>query len=305
MSNLLRILYVDDSQYDRELVRDALAQEQDAFDVTEAVSRASFEKLLRSGEYDLVLSDFDIAGFRVCRYSMQCVFYIPIHDITTDRDVAAIVLSIISLAHSLKLTVIAEGVETEAQYKYLRERHCDEMQGYYFSHPLPVDEFTSLLRQGRSITLDKDTSTMLQTLLIVDDMPNILLSLNMLLRQDGYRILTTQTPAAAFELLALHKVQVILCDQSMPLMNGTEFLARVKDLYPDTIRIMLSGHAEFQTAIDAINRGAVYRFFTKPWNGRLLRENIRQAFRHHWLVYESEAIHRAAMAAGDAVKRLH
>jgi DNA-binding NtrC family response regulator len=111
------------------------------------------------------------------------------------------------------------------------------------------------------------------------------MSLKGILRQDGYRILTALTPGEAFELLALHSVQVIVCDQHMPLMMGTELLGKVKDLYPDTIRIVLSSHTDFETIIDAINRGAVYRFYTKPWKIDVLRDNIREAFRLHALIF--------------------
>jgi len=76
-----------------------------------------------------------------------------VRDITTDPDGAAISLAVISLAHSLKQKVVAEGVETEAQLGYLRRHGCDEMQGYYFSRPLPADEFARLLREGRSLSL--------------------------------------------------------------------------------------------------------------------------------------------------------
>ncbi|MDC8756189.1 EAL domain-containing protein [Janthinobacterium fluminis] len=71
-----------------------------------------------------------------------------VNDIANDADDAAIVASIITLAHNLKLRVIAEGVETEAQLDYLRRHGCDEMQGYYFSRPLPPDQFEQMLRQG-------------------------------------------------------------------------------------------------------------------------------------------------------------
>jgi EAL domain-containing protein (putative c-di-GMP-specific phosphodiesterase class I) len=72
-------------------------------------------------------------------------------DITDDANDAAIVTSIIALAHNLKLSVIAEGVETAAQLDYLRKHGCDEMQGYYFSKPLPAEEFEQLLRQRRAL----------------------------------------------------------------------------------------------------------------------------------------------------------
>jgi len=74
-------------------------------------------------------------------------------DITHDANDAAIVTSIIALAHNLKLAVIAEGVETREQLDYLRSRGCDEMQGYYFSKPLAAPEFEQLLREGRALAL--------------------------------------------------------------------------------------------------------------------------------------------------------
>jgi diguanylate cyclase (GGDEF)-like protein len=74
-------------------------------------------------------------------------------DITDDANDAAIVSSIIALAHNLKLSVIAEGVETAEQLDYLRSQGCDQMQGYYFSRALPAAEFEQLLRQRRSLPM--------------------------------------------------------------------------------------------------------------------------------------------------------
>jgi diguanylate cyclase (GGDEF)-like protein/PAS domain S-box-containing protein len=72
-------------------------------------------------------------------------------DIVTDRNAANIASSVIDLAHHMELKVIAEGVETEAQLSYLGSNHCDEIQGYYFSKPVPADEFARLLREGKSL----------------------------------------------------------------------------------------------------------------------------------------------------------
>ena len=71
-------------------------------------------------------------------------------DITHDANDAAIVASIIALAHNLRLSVIAEGVETADQLAYLRAQGCDQMQGYYFSRPLPALEFEQLVRTQRA-----------------------------------------------------------------------------------------------------------------------------------------------------------
>nr|WP_315261551.1 EAL domain-containing protein [uncultured Duganella sp.] len=208
-----------------------------------------------------------------------------VRDITTNPNDAAIALAIISMAHSLKLQVIAEGVETRAQLEYLRRSRCDEIQGYFFSRPLPPDELGALVQSGRSLPPAPGTVTQqAQTLLIVDDDVNVLSSLHRLFRRDGYQILAAASPTEAFEMLALHAVQVIVCDQRMPAMSGTEFLSKVKEMYPDTIRIILSGYTGLEAVLDAINRGAIYRFYTKPWDDTQLRDNIRLAFHHYWLM---------------------
>eukprot|EP01031_Cornospumella_fuschlensis_P045043 gene45042-55098_t len=132
----------------------------------------------------------------------------------------------------LVLAVIAEGVETRPQLEYLRRNRCDEIQGYFFSRPLPADEMGQLVEGGRSLPPDPNqASEPPQTLLIVDDDVNVLSSLHRLFRRDGYRILTAATPAEGFELLALYPVQVIVCDQRMPIMSGTEFLSKVKEMF--------------------------------------------------------------------------
>jgi diguanylate cyclase (GGDEF)-like protein/PAS domain S-box-containing protein len=213
-----------------------------------------------------------------------------VRNITTNAGDAAIALAVISMAHSLRMRVIAEGVETPAQLEYLRRHRCDEMQGYYFSRPLPGAELGALVESGKTLPAAAGDAQQPQpTLLLVDDDANVLTSLQRLFRRDGYRILLAGSPAEGLELLALHQVQVIVCDQRMPAMSGTEFLSMVKEMYPDTIRIILSGYTRLETVIESINRGAIYRFYTKPWDDSELRENIRLAFRHYWLMNRPQA----------------
>jgi len=209
-----------------------------------------------------------------------------VRDITTNPDDAAIALAIISMAHSLHMQVIAEGVESRAQMALLRRHRCDEIQGFHFARALPAAELAKLVLENRAQpsrpTADDRN---MQTLLVVDDDVNVLAALHRLFRRDNYRVLTAASPAEGFDLLALHPVQVILCDQRMPVMNGTEFLSKVKEMYPDTIRIILSGYTGVETVLDSINRGAIYRFYTKPWNDAELRDNVRLAFRQYWLTH--------------------
>jgi diguanylate cyclase (GGDEF)-like protein/PAS domain S-box-containing protein len=208
-----------------------------------------------------------------------------VEEIVSDQHDAAITQGIISMAHHLRLKVIAEGVETEPQFAFLKKSHCDLFQGYYFAKPMPFAELEVFLRE-RMLTQTPSMpqlsgSEPAQTLLLLDDEENILRALARLLRRDGYKILMATRAQDAFELLAKHEVQVILSDQRMPEMSGTEFFSRVKDLHPDTMRIVLSGYTDLKSVTDAINQGAIYRFLTKPWDDEQLRQIIAQAFREY------------------------
>jgi len=229
-----------------------------------------------------------------------------VRDITVDPDDAMIVTSIISLAHSLRLQVIAEGVETAAQLSYLRRHGCDLMQGFYFSPPVPASEFEQMLRRHACLPAAPDGSAVRQqTLLIIDDEANVTAALHRLLRKENYTIVVAPTATAGFEALALYDVQVILCDQRMPSMTGIEFFSKTKDLYPNTIRIILTGFTELDAVIGAINRGAAHRFFSKPWEDDELRSHIRDAFRQYWLQHDVARMHsNDALAAVEASARL-
>jgi diguanylate cyclase (GGDEF)-like protein len=202
-----------------------------------------------------------------------------IRDVTINPDDAAIVLAVISMAHSLKLDVIAEGVETEAQLSYLRRHRCDQIQGYYFSRPLPAQQLTEMLLQNKSLLPQTGSARSDRTLLIIDDDPLMVNMLSDLFEGEGYQIMSACSAAEGFSILALNEVHVILCDQSMPAMSGTDFFDRVKELYPSTFRIVLSGYTDPESIIEAVNRGAVFRFYTKPWDNNALRESVREAFR--------------------------
>ena len=129
-----------------------------------------------------------------------------------------------------------------------------------------------------------------RTLLLVDDEQNIISSLCRLLRRDGFRIITANSGAEALQQLAANKVDVILSDQRMPGMTGVEFLRRAKELYPETVRMSLSGYTEIQSITDAVNEGSVYKFLTKPWDDEQLRGHINAAFRHKGMADENREL---------------
>ncbi len=229
-----------------------------------------------------------------------------VRDIIADPNDVSITRAIITLAHSLKLQVVAEGVETEGQLGLLIANHCDEIQGYYFSPPLPADEAAELLVSGRGLdSRMMATLARTRTLLLVDDEENILSALKRLLRRDGYEILTALGAEQGLELLASHPVDVIISDQRMPGMSGVEFLRRVKTLHPETVRLVLSGYTDLQAVTDAINEGAIYKFLTKPWDDGILRANIEEAFRNKEMADENRRLHREVAQANNQLSEVN
>jgi EAL domain-containing protein (putative c-di-GMP-specific phosphodiesterase class I)/CheY-like chemotaxis protein len=210
-----------------------------------------------------------------------------VREVTTNADDASITDAIIAMARSLGMRTVAEGVETEAQARFMRAHRCDAIQGYYVSPALPAAALRTWLdtrRQAAPAAADVDDGR--RTLLLLDDEPNVVSALKRVLRTDGYCILGATTPTEAFALLATHPVGVIVCDQRMPVMTGIEFLRNIKKLYPEAIRIILTGYTDLRSVAESVNEGAIYKFLTKPWDDRELRANIVDAFRQHEMATE-------------------
>jgi len=144
-----------------------------------------------------------------------------------------------------------------------------------------------------------------RTLLLVDDEGNILSALTRLLRRDGYQIFRANGGKAGLELLQQQKVGVIISDQRMPEMTGVEFLSEVKTLYPDTVRMVLSGYTDLNSVTDAINQGAVYKFLTKPWDDELLRKNVTEAFEHFELKQDNLRLTRELQQANQQLSEIN
>lgn len=202
-----------------------------------------------------------------------------VQDVNSSPENASIIRAVIGMAHSLGLSVVAEGVETEGQLAYLRGLACEEMQGYLFSRPVPAAQFRQQLREGRRLPGVDSLSVGGRVVLVVDDEPHVLNAISRELRRERMKVLTTGSPREAFDILARHPVGVVISDQRMPDMSGTEFLRKVRDLHPDTVRIILSGYTELGSVIEAVNYGAIYKFITKPWEEKVLKETLDEAFR--------------------------
>lgn len=129
-----------------------------------------------------------------------------------------------------------------------------------------------------------------RAVLLVDDESHILTSLRRLLRKEPYKLFTAVGGKAGLEVLAKEKVHLVVSDQRMPEMTGIEFLQEVKNLYPDTIRVVLSGYAEASSIVEAINEGEVYRFLGKPWDDEQLRLTFRQCLEQYDLLEENRKL---------------
>ena len=250
--------------------------------------------------------------------SLSCLSRLPIdvvkidrsfvRDVTADAQDVSVTRTIIHMTHGLQMRVLAEGVETEGQLSLLVAAGCDEVQGFWFSRPLPAAEFAMMLREGKRLPerhVRQPGGPRRRTLLLVDDEDNILSALKRLLRRDGYHILCARSAAEGLQRLAEEDVDVIVSDQRMPGMTGVEFLHRARDLYPDTFRLVLSGFTELQSIIDAVNQGAIYKFLTKPWDDELLRGHVADAFRQKGLADENRRLARQIDSASADLAALN
>ena len=247
-------------------------------------ARATLAKIRALG-VEVSLDDFG-TGYS----SLSCLRRLPVdivkidrsfvHDVTASAEDMSVTRSIIAMVHGLHMRVLAEGVENESQLGLLASHGCDLIQGFLFSRALAPEDFAALVLERRRLPARYQTHVRrMRTLLLVDDEANILASLRRLLRGDGYTIVTAGSGEDALNKLAEVEADVIVSDQRMPGMSGVEFLQRARELYPDSVRMVLSGYTDLQSVIDAVNAGAVYKFLTKPWDDALLREHVAEAFR--------------------------
>jgi diguanylate cyclase len=144
-----------------------------------------------------------------------------------------------------------------------------------------------------------------RTLLLVDDEEDVGAALERLLRHDGYTILHANSGKQGLEILAQTEVGVVISDQRMPGMSGVEFLTQVKELYPKTIRIVLSGTGDFDTVTAAINQGAIYKFFTKPWDNDVLRVDVMEAFWRQELAQEKDQLLQQIQSANELLAQVN
>ncbi len=138
-------------------------------------------------------------------------------------------------------------------------------------------------------------------LLVVDDEEEVLKSIGRLFRKK-YTIHTATSAAQGFTILEQNAVQVVLCDQRMPKVNGTEFLAQVRIRYPHIVRLILTGYSDIHAVISAVNDANIFRYMTKPWKPEELEKAIDEAHQFHLKIHKEERFLDILKDMGDEME---
>jgi DNA-binding NtrC family response regulator len=142
------------------------------------------------------------------------------------------------------------------------------------------------------------------SILIVDDEPDVISAIKRSLMEETYNIFSANSGVEALKILKEHKIKLVISDEMMPGMSGTEFLSAVKNIFPETIRIMLTGHASILAAMKAVNSGEIYRFFSKPWDDIELKLSIRSAIEKYNLEEENRRLLKTVKRQESEIKQL-
>lgn len=141
------------------------------------------------------------------------------------------------------------------------------------------------------------------TILLVDDEKNILNSMARLLRSDDREIVTAENSREALgKLKSIGGTDLVISDNRLPDFSGIDFLIKVKQLYPDTIRILITGYPDMESVIHAINKGQVYRFITKPWDNEEIKIIVKQALDFNDVLKDNRALLRIARQQAEMLK---
>ena len=143
------------------------------------------------------------------------------------------------------------------------------------------------------------------TILFVDDEPSILSSLRRLFRPIGYQIHLAEGGKAALAILEQVAVDLVISDMRMPEMDGVQFLEQVRQRWPDTVRLLLTGYADISSTIDAVNRGEIYRYIAKPWDDHDIILIVHDALAHQALVQENKRLQAVALRQNADLKAAH
>lgn len=143
-------------------------------------------------------------------------------------------------------------------------------------------------------------------ILCVDDERNVLKALRRLFMDEDYEVIIAESGEEGLEILAEQEdVCLVMSDYRMPQMNGVEFLHKVYERWPDTLRVVLSGYADTAAVVEAINQGQIYKFIPKPWNDEELLTSIKTALEHQALQRENSLLSRDLQQKNDELQAIN
>lgn len=142
------------------------------------------------------------------------------------------------------------------------------------------------------------------TLLVVDDDELVVTAITRILSREGYHVLSAGDASEALRVLGAQPVDLMISDIDMPGMSGVELVSRVRHLFPDVVRILLSGRGSLDAALSAINEGEVYRFLTKPIGRSVLLDVVREGIERLEELRRTNAAQRAASQRNELVQDL-
>jgi len=152
---------------------------------------------------------------------------------------------------------------------------------------------------------EQRTSEVPSRILFVDDEANILSSLKRLFRPLGYHIFTAESGAQGLEIMHSETVDLVISDMRMPEMNGAQFLEKVREKWPNTVRILLTGYAEMGATIEAINKGQIYRYVSKPWEDNDITLIVKHALHQKMLERETQRLEELTRKQNEELKNMN
>jgi len=126
-----------------------------------------------------------------------------------------------------------------------------------------------------------------------------------LLRREPYRLLTASNGEAGIKALEEAEVHLVISDQRMPDMSGTDFLSIVRKQYPDVMRVILTGYTEVDSITESINNGHVYKFWLKPWDDQSLKLEIKQVLEQYDLIRDNRLLHEKVLNQNEELKSMN
>lgn len=143
------------------------------------------------------------------------------------------------------------------------------------------------------------------TLLVIDDEQYILTSVARVLQSEEREVITANNAEDAWVLLKERgEVEVIICDNRLPGIAGIDFLIKAKRLYPDTIRILMTGYPDLTSTIDAINRAHIWRYVLKPVEAEELKVLVKQAFDYYAILKDNRQLLKIARQQAELIKNI-